>query len=55
MNAFCCSVNVDEVVNLCGGGGDTSTLHALIKLSSDAKPAVSVSVSDLYLFAIFTI
>ena len=28
-NAFCCSVNVDGVVNLCGGGGDTSTLHVI--------------------------
>ena len=27
MNAFCCSVNVDGVVILLGGGADTSTLH----------------------------
>ena len=31
-NAFCCSVNVDGVVNLCGGGGDTMTLHFAIGL-----------------------
>ena len=31
MNAFCCSVNVDGMVNLHGGGGDTWTLHVVIK------------------------
>ena len=30
MKAFCCSVNVDGVVNLLGGGGDTSILHVVI-------------------------
>ena len=32
MNAFCCSMNVDGVVFLFGGGGDTSKLHAVIEL-----------------------
>ena len=32
MNAFCHYVNVDGVVILCGGGGNTSTLHVVIKL-----------------------
>ena len=32
MNALCCSVNVDGVVILLGGGGDTSTLHVVTKL-----------------------
>ena len=32
MNAFCCSVNVDGAMNLCGGSGDTLTLHVVIKL-----------------------
>ena len=32
MKAFCRSVNVHEVVVLCSGGGDTSTLHVVIKL-----------------------
>ena len=31
-NAICCSVNVDRVVVLLGGGRDTPTLHAVIKL-----------------------
>ena len=29
---FCYSVNVDKVVVLFGGGGDMSTLHAVIEL-----------------------
>ena len=29
---FCCSVNVDGVVILPGGGGDTSTLDFCIEL-----------------------
>ena len=32
MNAICCSVNLCGVVVLLGGGADTSTLHAVIKL-----------------------
>ena len=31
-NAIYCSVNVDGVVFLLGGGGDTSTTHAVIEL-----------------------
>ena len=34
MNAICRSVNLDEVVILLGGGGDTSTLHYVIKVVS---------------------
>ena len=30
--AFCCSVNVDGVVILLGGGGDTSKLHVVTEL-----------------------
>ena len=32
MHAVCHSVNIDGVVVLLGDGGDTSTLHAVIKL-----------------------
>ena len=32
MNAFCHSVNVDGVVTLSEGSGDTSTLHVVIEL-----------------------
>ena len=32
MKTTCCSVNVDGVVVLLEGGGDTSTLNAVIKL-----------------------
>ena len=32
MNAFCHSVNIDRVMNLCGSGGDTSALHLVIEL-----------------------
>ena len=32
MNAICHSMNVDEVVALSKGGGNTSTLHVVIKL-----------------------
>ena len=31
MLAICCSVNVDGVVVLLGGGGDTSILHVVIE------------------------
>ena len=31
-NATCCSVNVDGVVGVLGGGGDTSTLHIITEL-----------------------
>ena len=30
MNAICCSVNVDGMVVVLGGGGDTSTLHIVL-------------------------
>ena len=29
MKAICCSVNVDRVVMVLGGGGDTSTLYVI--------------------------
>ena len=32
IKALCCSVNVDCMVILLGGGGDTSTLHVVTKL-----------------------
>ena len=32
MKAFCCSVNVQGVVVLFAGGGDTYPLYAVIKL-----------------------
>ena len=32
MNAVCHSVNIDGVVALLGDGGNTSTLHVVIKL-----------------------
>ena len=32
MNAICCFVNVDLVVILLAGGGNTSTLHVIIKV-----------------------
>ena len=32
MNALCCSMNVDGLVILLGGCGDTSILHVVIEL-----------------------
>ena len=32
MNAFCHSVNVDKMVNLCVSGENTLILHLVIKL-----------------------
>ena len=31
MNAICCSMNVDGVMGVFGGSGNTSTLHIIIK------------------------
>ena len=33
MNAICCSVIVDGVVHVLGGGGFTSILHVIIELA----------------------
>ena len=48
-NDVCCSVNVDGVVILLGGGDDTSTLHYVIKVVSTFCDLAWFPLHPLYL------
>ena len=54
INDICCSVNVDGVLVLLGGGGDTSTLHGVIELFFEIFDSVVVPFASFAPFIPFT-